>query len=826
MGIDHLRVPADKLTSPCDPSSLGFETTAEVSPLEGTIGQERAVSAMELGLDIDAPGFNVFISGIPGSGRNTSLRAQLERIAATKPNPPDWGYVYNFSNPSEPRAVSLPCGMMKELARDMDDLVDIVRREVPKAFESDDYSRRIEEVTRAMQERRQAITAEVEQEAQREGFALTTTQFGITPIPLREGRPMTQEEFGSLPEPLQQRIRERAERLQNAINRTMNELRRLNKEAQERSREVERELVRFTLKPIIDELQAKYASHPDVVTFLDHVEADMVEHLDILKPREETPAPLAFAGAAVPDDEVFIRYRVNPLVDNAECRGAPVIFEFSPTYYNLFGRIDYRARLGALTTDHTLIKPGVLHRANGGYLALQTRDLLLSPLSWETLKRTLRSREVRIENIGEQYSALPSATLRPQPIPVDAKIILVGSPDLMYLLQALDEDFRRYFKVAAEFDTVMERKPANIQKYAAFVAARCAEGKLRPFHKTAVAAIIEHSSRLVQHQEKLTTRFMDIADIITEANYWAGKDNSQVVMDSHVKKAVEQRRYRVSLTEERIRELIEDGTIHIATEGQLVGCVNGLSVYAIGEHSFGKPTRISARVSLGRGQVINIERETRLSGRIHDKGFMILTGYLQGKYGQDKPLSLAATIVFEQTYSEVEGDSASSTELYALLSELAEVPINQNIAVTGSVNQAGEVQAIGGVVEKIEGFFDVCRVKGLNGQQGVMVPRDNLKNLVLREDVVQAVRDGRFHIYAVSSVDEGLEVLTGVPAGQRLPDGGYPEGTLHHKVEQRLIDMARKAREFARVLDRQDGREERREGEGQPPGRPTVGPVA
>ena len=416
---------------------------------------------------------------------------------------------------------------------------------------------------------------------------------------------------------------------------------------------------------------------------------------------------------------------------------------------------------------------------------------------------------MRIENLGEQSSPLPSTTLRPQPIPVDVKIIIVGTPEILRALQGVEEDFRTYFKVVADFDTLMDRTPENMAKYAAFVAARCRDSKLRPFHKTAVARVIDYSSRLVDHQEKLTTRFMDVADIITEANYWAGTDGSETVMGDHLGKAIDQREYRASLTEERLQELMEEGTIRIATDGNAVGQVNGLAILAVGDHAFGKPSRITARVSLGRGQIINIERETRMSGRIHDKGFMILTGFLQGKYGRDKPLSLSASIGFEQTYSEVDGDSASSTELYALLSELSGLPLAQGIAVTGSVNQNGDVQAIGGATQKIEGFFDLCKAKGLTGVQGVIVPKDNLINFSLKDEVVQAVRSEQFHIYGVATIDEGIEVLTEVPAGEPQEDGAYPEGTVHHRVELRLRDMAKRAQEFARSQQKDsDGQEE------------------
>ena len=800
MGVEHLEIPPEQLTKTCAPDSLGFETTRDVAPLTGTIGQERAVSALELGLDIDHPGFNLFISGLPGTGRNSALRAYVERIAAGRPIPPDWGYVYNFQEPAQPVAVSLPCGMIKTLANDMDDLVDTCRREIPKAFESDNYTHRVEEAMKGVAAKRQAVTAQMEKAAQEVGFALKSTPMGITPVPIMEGRQMTPEEYTALPQTAQDKVKEGAESLQHSIGRAMAEFRRLSKEAAVQASEVDKEVVRFTLTPLINELQAKYSDFLAVVSYLDQVESDIVEHLDVFKPKEASLPPTGLPGIRR-DEDVFVRYRVNDIVDNTASIGAPVVFEYSPTYYNLFGRIDYQARDGTLMTDLTMIKPGALHRANGGYLVMQARDLLSSPLSWETLKRTLRAGQIRIENIGEQYSPLPSTTLRPQPIPINAKIIVVGTPEILRFLQAVDDDFRRYFKVMADFDTVMDRTPENLEKYASFVASRCRDSRLKPFHKTAVARIIDYSSRLVEHQEKLTTRFMDVADIITEANYWAGADKSDVVTGQHVAKAIEQRRYRSSLTEDRLQELIEEGTIRIGTEGKSVGQVNGLALLTLGDYTFGKPSRITARVSLGRGQVLNVERETRMSGKIHDKGFMILTGYLQGKYGQDKPLSLSASIGFEQTYSEVDGDSASSTELYALLSQLSELPIAQSIAVTGSVNQTGDVQAIGGATHKIEGFFDLCKAKGLTGEQGVIVPRDNLRNLVLKNEVVEAVRAAWFHIYGVSTIDEGIEVLTGVAAGEPQEDGTYPHGTVHYQVEQRLKDMASKAREFAQIQE-------------------------
>lgn len=805
MGIERLEVPSRLLNKRCDPNSLGFETTGEVAPLEGMIGQQRAVSALELALNIDEPGFNLFVSGLPGTGRNTALRGHVERLAARKPVPPDWGYVHNFQDPSQPVPVSLPCGWMRMLAADMDELVGTVRRDVPRVFESDQYTERMEAAMQSVQARRQEMTAAMEQAAAEAGFLLGSTPAGITPFPARNGQPLSQENYAALSGAEREGIREQSDRLQQFINRNLADIRRLGKAAVEEAREVDKEIVRFTLTPIIDELQDKYSDFPEVVAYLDRVEADLVENLDYLKPKETAPGP---SGPAATDEEAFVKYRVNDLVDNTSCESAPIVIEHNPTYYNLFGRIDYQTRMGTLNTNHMMVKSGAIHEANGGYLILQARELLANSLAWHTLKRTLRSQEISIENMGEQYSPLPSSTLRPKPIPVNAKIIVVGTPDVLLLLQATDEDFRRYFKVTADFDTLMERTPENVVKYAAFVAERCRDGELRPFHKTAVARIIDYSSRLAEHQEKLTTRFIDVADIITEADYWAKASENGLVMGGHVKKAIEQRRYRSGLREDRLQELIEDGVIRISTEGEAIGQVNGLAVLASGDAAFGKPSRITARVSLGRGQLVNVERETRLSGKIHDKGFMILTGYIQGKYGYDKPLSLSASISFEQNYGEIDGDSASSTELYALLSAISGLPVAQGLGVTGSVNQNGDVQAIGGATQKIEGFFDVCNAKGLTNRQGVIVPRDNLKHLALNDEVAAAVEAGRFHIYGVSTIDEGIEVLTGVPAGQRQENGGYPEDTVHHLVEQRLNEMARTAREFAQAAGPEDKSED------------------
>lgn len=805
MSIEHLKVPIERLAPFCDPNALGFDTTADVESLEDTIGQERAVRSLEMGLEIEAPGFNVFVSGAPGTGRSSALSSYLSRIAPTRPNPPDWGYVHNFQEPTQPVPISLPCGMMRELRDDMNQLIETCQSRIPNAFESDDYTRRIEDAMADVQRQRQAVSESLESQARAKGFAISTTQVGITPVPLHsEGRPLTQDEFRQLGDAERDRLRETSEEIKRSITRTLSEYRRIDKEANERRLQVDADLVRFTLTPIIAELQEKYDEHPHVVGYLDEVEADMVVSAQAFKPAPDAggggpnPAPVP----AHSENDFFARYRVNDLLDNTLCNGAPVEFEQNPTYYNLFGRIDYRAMAGAMITDHTMIRPGSVHRANGGYLVVQAKDLLRGGLAWDTLKRTLRSGEIRIESVGEQNMPLPTTSMRPQPIPINAKVVLVGTPGILSVLSRTDEDFRRYFKVTAEFDMAMDRTSENISRYATFVASEIADKRLRQFDRVSVAAVIDYSSRLIGDQTKLTTRFMNVSDVLTECDYWAGKSGCDTVGLEHVEKTLCEREYRASLAEERLRESIENDTIRIATQGEVVGQLNGLVVSSLGERSFGRPSRVSARVSVGSGRVINIDRDTRLSGRIHNKGFMILNGYLQGKYGGNSRLSMSASITFEQSYSQIEGDSASSTELYALLSALSGLPIKQGIAVTGSVNQAGEVQSIGGATQKIEGFFKICQARGLTGSQGVMIPRDNVRNLVLRRDVIDAVEAGKFHIYAVSTIDEGIEILTGVEAGELGENEKYPDGTVHALVERRLRQMSRGGRERGRDCDR------------------------
>ena len=804
-------MPPERLYRRCDPDQLGFETTAEVAPLDGTVGQDRALASLAFGLEIQADGYNLFVAGPTGTGRNSTLRATVARVAAAQPLPPDWCYVYHFAEPRQPSVISLPAGRGRALARDMDAFMEACRREVPRLFESDAYPQRRDEVVRDLQAERERAFAKVEEEARGRRFALSANPMGIATVPLKDdGQPMSREEFAQLPAEKRQEIETRGEELQPLISQAMALARRIDKEAASRLQELDKSVALLAISPLLDDLRREYLDIPKAIDYLEQVQDDIVKRLDLFRPAEqEQQGPMAMLRP--PAEELLTRYKVNVVVAHEDPQGAPVVIENNPTYYNLFGRVDYRSQLGAVTTDHTMIKAGAIHRANGGYLILQAIDVFSGPLIWETLKRALRCRESRIENLGEQYSAIPVATLNPQPIPLDVKVVLVGSPMINQLALRADEDFRKLFRVKADFSADMQRSEECVSLYAGFISSRIRDEELRPFHRSAVARVVEHGSRLVEHQNRLSTRFIEVADVLTEADFWAGKDGAGVVQAGHVERAIQEKVYRSNLIEERIQELIEEGTLLIDTQGAVVGQVNGIAVYDLGDYRFGRPSRITARVSVGRGQVLNIEREIQMSGRVHSKGFAILNGYLHGKYAQERPLALSASIGFEQTYDEVDGDSASSAELYALLSAIAGAPIDQGIAVTGSVNQRGEVQAIGGANEKVEGFFSVCKAKGLTGGQGVILPRENVKHLMLRSDVVDAVREGRFHVWAVSTADEGMEVLTGQPMGEPDARGRYPAGTLNRRITDNLARMARRAAGPARRRERRPADEENNE---------------
>jgi lon-related putative ATP-dependent protease len=780
----------DELWNPCESALYDFDTTASLPGDIVVIGQDRAVQAIDLGVGIASFGFNIFALGFAGTGRATTLRTFLDRVAADQPVPGDWIYVYNFADPNRPNAIVLPPGTAIQFRDDMQELVNDLLREIPRAFESEDYEKQKESIIREMQEQRNQSLVQLEHRVNERGFTLLKTAMGLGIAPVLNGQVLSPEAYQQLDEGTQKEIEERQRLLQSEMAETMRSIRDLEKRTKRQLYSFDREIADFAVGHLIEDLKAKYGDLEELPEYLAAVHADIVDNVDGFKGEEEPGEGLASAMKAGQREALLKRYSVNVIVDNSKQQGAPVIFEPNPTYGNLIGRIEHRAEFGAMVTDFTMIKAGCLHRANGGYLVAEMRGLLTNPLAWEALKRSLKNRYIRTEEASAQLQIVSTVTLEPEPIPLDAKVLLIGDPLTYYLLHEHDEDFRKLFKVKADFGAHFDRTPETNQHYAQFVAARCHEEGLLHFEREAVGRVVEFGSRLADHQNKLSTRFGEIADLVREASYWAKHRGSERTMARDVQEAIDKRIYRSNRAEEEIQELIDEGTVRVDVEGQIVGQVNGLSVLALGDYAFGKPSRITARTYTGRSGVVSLDRQAKLSGRIYDKGLLTLTGYLGGKYALGTPLSLSASISFEQLYEEIEGDSASSTELYALLSSLSGLPIEQGIAVTGSVDQQGNIQPIGGVNEKIEGFFETCRQRALTGKQGVMIPVQNVVNLMLRADVRQAIAEGQFHLYPVQSVDEGIEILTGVSAGDLQEDGTYPEDSVHGRVLARLEEIA------------------------------------
>ncbi len=788
-------LPAEKLRRECDANFMRCETTQQLAPLQGIIGQERAVRALKFGIGIRERGFNIYVAGFPGTGRTTAVKNFVEEIARVEPVPPDWCYINNFSNQYEPKALKLPSGKGREFRDDVKSLIENIQAALPKAFESDEYPRKREATLQVLENQRKALVEQINAKVQQEGFVIQNTPVGLLLVPVIKGKPVSEEEFLTLPQKVKDAIQEKRERLESELRNAMRQLLEMEQKIHDALKKLNRDVALYAIGHLVNALMEKYKDTPEVTAYLRDVENDVLDDLAQFVKRGEPQQQLPFQAPWM-KEEPFKKYEVNVIVDNSDAKGAPVMIESNPTYQNLFGRTEKEVQLGALITDFTMIRGGALHKANNGYLIVPVEELLRNPFSYDGLKRALKSENITIEELEARYGFISTKSLKPQPIPLNIKVILIGSPFLYQQLFSLDTDFIELFKVKAEFDTTMARTDANVQQYAAFVCTLCQKENLRHLDGSGLAKLVEYSSRLAEDQQKLSTRFAEVADIVREANFYATQENSSLATGKHVKKAIEERIYRSKLIQEKIQEMIQRGVILIDTDAEKVGQVNGLSVMGLGDFAFGSPSRVTTSIGLGREGVIDIEREAKMGGPIHTKGVLILSGYLNEKYARDRPLSLSARLVFEQNYGGVEGDSASSTELYALLSALSGLPIKQSIAVTGSVNQKGEVQAIGGVNEKIEGFFEVCKAAGFTGKQGVMIPESNVQNLMLKEEIVDAVKAGLFHLYAVKTIDEGVEVLTGVKAGERREDGTFENGTVNHKVDKRLKNMAEKLREF------------------------------
>ncbi len=789
----------DRLCRVCDLEGLRGSMPQAGQP-KTIIGQERAVRALMFGLGIKDKGFNIYASGRPGTGRTTAIYRFLEEAAAGQPAPLDWCYVNNVHDAAQPHVLRLPAGRALQLKGDMEGLVAHIARDVRNAFESEEYTANREGVVKKIQEQKRVLLDGLNEQAARMNFAIQPSAVGVLTIPLHRGKPITEQEFMALKPEEKEHINQTQQELEATIDTVLRQAKGLDKSAAEALQKLDRQVALFAIKHPMSDMQQKYQDVPDVLIYLEQVQTDILANIPDFKPEsEEQPAlPLPFMPSR---RDPLKKYIVNVLVDNSEHNGAPVVIERNPTYTNLFGKIEQEAQFGALVTDFTLIRPGSLHKANGGYLVLPIAEVISSPLSWESLKLALQNQEIVVEDASDKLGLVSTRSLKPEPIPLDVKVILVGQPNIYELLLEYDEHFGELFKVKADFDTQMQRTPEHVSDYAAFIQRICEEEKLKPVDAGGMARIVEHGSRLAEDQDKLSTHFGRIADVIREASYYAGADNAVAIGLEHVRKAIDEHFYRSALIQERIQEMILRDEIKIDVDGKKCGQVNGLSVLQLGDIEFGQPSRITVSIGLGREGLVDIEREAKMGGPIHTKGVMILSGYLTDKFAQDKPLSLAARLVFEQSYSGVEGDSASSTELYTILSALADLPVDQGIAVTGSVNQKGEVQAIGGVNEKIEGFFEICQKRGLTGKQGVIIPESNVCNLMLKESVVQAVRDGQFHVWPVKSIDQGIEILTGVKAGERLPDGGFEEDSVFGRADRRLNQLAERLEAFGKKDD-------------------------
>mgnify|MGYP001379730650 CR=1 FL=1 len=799
----------DRLTHRCDPESLSFDTTDSLSPAEEPVGQPRAAEALRFGIGMARDGYNIFALGEPGTGKYTLIRRFLDRRAAGEKVPPDVCYVNNFDDDHRPKILTVSPGTGKALEKDMKEMVENVRRALRAAFENEDYQNRRQSINQELQEKQQKAFQELQETAEKDNLKIMRTPSGLSFAPVIDEEVISPDEYEKLPEEEREHLEKRVSELQKEAGKIFQQIPQWQREIGEKQRELDREVSRYAVGPVIEELVRKYEDNERIVEHLESVEKDIIENLQMFRQPEagqqgafqqllQQQGGQAAGGDGDAESQAMRKYRVNVVVDNSRAKGAPVVYEENPTYQNLIGRVEHQAQMGALVTDFHMIRAGALHRASGGYLILDALKVLRDPFAWEGLKRALRSEQVKIESLGQMYSLISTVSLEPEPLPLDIKVVLTGPPLVYYLIRHYDPEFGELFKVAADFAHQMDRSRENQEALAGLIAGAVKNEGLRPFDRGAVARVIEHSARTAGDGEKLSVHMQRLSDLLREADYWAAENGNGSVAAEDVQKAIDAWIYRSDRLRERMQEQIDRGIVFVDTEGTAVGQINGLSVLPLGEVSFGRPSRITARVSLGKGNVVDIEREVEMGGPIHSKGVLILAGYLRARYAWENPLSLSASLVFEQSYGGIDGDSASSAELYALLSAISKIPLRQSLAVTGSVDQHGRIQPIGGVNEKIEGFFDTCSARGLTGDQGVLIPDANTPHLMLRRDVVEAVEKGRFQIYPVKTVDEGIELLTGKTAGTPDENGAFAKDTVNGVVYRRLAEMARRRLEFVK----------------------------
>ncbi len=777
-----------------NPDVFKFNDTSELEPIYTGIGQDRGIKALEFGLNVNVKGYNIFIEGPSGVGKTMYTKNYLDKISKKKKIPNDWCYLYNFANPNEPVAVSLPAGQGKEFKEAMDSFIKDIRTDIKNTFNNDDFEKEKILIKQEYDAKRNDLLEKLTKESSKYGFHVKTVNNGIYMMPIVNGKAIEEEEFEQLDESIKKEFEDKSSIVQEQIMDVITQIKGIEKESEKRVEEWQSNVALLTINVHINTIKSRFKRNRKINEFLDGVKQDILKNISLFIANEDSPKMVS-QGPRQETPKPWLNYRVNLFIDNSKLEGAPVVMDSNYSYTNLFGKLEYENYYGTLKTDYTMLKPGLLHMANGGYIIFQAKDLVQNGLCYDALKKALRIKELILENATDQRSSMVMVSLKPEPIPLDIKVILVGDENLYYTLLNVDSDFRKLFKIKVEFEDDAPNTVENMNKLARFIHGFCEQENLPPLDRGATAKIMEYASKLADNQDKLSTRFNDLSQVIGEAGTWAKMAKSKIVTKEFVDKALAERIDRVKKYDQHYLEMIKQDTLLIDTSGYKVGQINGLTVMSIGDYSFGKPAKITANTYTGKSGVINVEREVSLSGSTHSKGVFILSAYLGEKFAQDMPLSLTASICFEQLYNGVDGDSASSTELYAILSSLSEIPINQSIAVTGSVNQKGEIQPIGGVNDKIEGFFQICKLRGLDGSHGVMIPVQNIKNLNLSDEIIEAVKQKLFHVYAITTIEEGIEVLTGVPAGKKDKDGHFPAGTINYLVYEKLKKYAEISKE-------------------------------
>ncbi len=800
------RLSAKDIFKKCNLGFLKIKNSKQLTPCREIVGQKRAIDSIILGLNINKMGYNIYLSGQPGVGKKTVIKSLLSEIAKNKEVPNDWCYVYNFQNPKEPKAITLIPGRGKTFSKDMDQFIEVLETSIPKTFESKDFDDEKVRLADYFNKKKEELFNKLRNFAKKNDIQIQFAPTGIVTLPMLKGKPVSHEQFESLDEKTRNSLKAKKDKVDNEVAAILKQTRMIDKEYVEKVSELENKVALFAVNDLMENLMEKYKDIPEIKEYLEHVENDIVSNIEKFLPKKQQATFLGAPGGAqgVQSKNPLNEYKVNVIIDNSQTKGAPVVFEPQPNYINLFGSIEREVRMGAMVTDFTLIRDGSIFKANGGYLVVEVLDLFKFPFVWDTLKKIVENGELRVEDAYQNYGYSNIVGMRPEPIKIDIKVIMTGPPHVFQMLQNYDIDFKRLFKIKADFDSVIKKSEKTLHEYSCALKSICDNEDLMDFERSALEATIEHSTRLAGNQEKLSTQFGIIIKVMVESNYWARQDGSKMVRRTHVEKAINEKKFRSNLYEEKTKELITDGTFMVDTEGAVIGQINGLSVYNMGDYSFGRPNRITCETYMGVEGVVNIERKAKLSGNIHDKGVLILNGYLGTKFAQEKPLSLSASIGFEQSYSMIDGDSASAAELITVMSSLAEVPIKQNFAITGSVNQKGEIQPIGGVNQKVEGFFDICKAKGLTGDQGVLIPHQNVKNLMLNGEVLEAVKKKKFNLYAIKTIDEGVEILTGMESGGKLKDDKFKENTFNYLVNKKLRELAFGNRKFGRKMTDDD----------------------